>query len=127
MTRFSEELKPTHRDPCCAQQPVVEKWDRVILFAVVGAVITGSSTVLRRSRQQLAASLWREQCARAVAEAADRAKDDFLGVVSHELQTPVSVVLGWIAAMRQRRLQPERLEQALDASIASADSEPARR
>jgi uncharacterized protein DUF4118 len=44
---------------------VIEKWDRVILFAVVGAVITTSSALLRRSRRQLAASLWHEQKARA--------------------------------------------------------------
>ncbi len=96
-------------------EPVIEKWDRVILFVVVGAVITGSSTLLRRSRQQLAASLWREQQARATAEAADRTKDDFLALVSHEFQTPMSVVLGWIAAIRQRRLSPDALEHAIDA------------
>jgi hypothetical protein len=49
-------------------------------------VITGSSTLLRRSRRQLAASLVREQRARAMAEAADRTKDDFLALITHELQ-----------------------------------------
>jgi signal transduction histidine kinase/ActR/RegA family two-component response regulator len=33
--------------------------------------------------------------AREVAEAANRMKDDFLGVVSHELRTPLTAVLGW--------------------------------
>jgi signal transduction histidine kinase len=96
-------------------EPVIEKWDRVILFVVVGAVITGLSTLRRRSRQQLAAILWREQKARAMAEAADRTKDDFLALISHELQTPMSVVLGWIASIRQRPLSADSLNHALDA------------
>jgi signal transduction histidine kinase len=95
--------------------PVVEQWDRIVLFILVGAVIAGSTTLLRRSRQQLAASLWREQKARAMAEAADRTKDDFLALVSHELKTPMSVVLGWIAAIRERRLSPEAESHALEA------------
>ncbi len=98
-----------------AGEPIVEQWDRVVLFVVVSVVMTGSITLLRRSRQQLAASLWREQKARAMAEAADRTKDDFLALISHELQTPMSVVLGWIAAIRQRRLNPDALDHALDA------------
>jgi len=96
-------------------EPVIEKWDRVVLFVIVGAVLTGAATLLRRSRQQLAESLWREQKARAVAEAADRAKDDFLALVSHELQTPMSVVLGWITVLRQKRMNPELAANALGA------------
>jgi signal transduction histidine kinase len=50
-----------------------------------------------------------------MAEAADRTKDDFLALISHELQTPMSVVLGWIAAIRERRLKPEAVDHALEA------------
>jgi signal transduction histidine kinase len=98
-----------------AGEPVIEKWDRVMLFAVVGAVITTSSALLRQSRRQLAASLWREQKARAMAEAADHTKDDFLALISHELRTPMDVILGWIAALRQDRLSPAAAEHAIDA------------
>ena len=96
-------------------EPVIEKWDRVILFVIVGTVIAISASLLQRSRQQLAASLWREQKARAAAEAADRSKDDFLALISHELRTPLSVVLGWLSVARQQRTNENAFRNAVDA------------
>jgi PAS domain S-box-containing protein len=47
-------------------------------------------------REQLA----REQVARAAAEAANRSKDEFLAMVSHELRSPLNVVLGHTRMIR---------------------------
>jgi len=47
-------------------------------------------------REQLA---W-EQAARAAAEAANRSKDEFLAMVSHELRSPLNAVLGYTRMLR---------------------------
>jgi signal transduction histidine kinase/ActR/RegA family two-component response regulator len=52
--------------------------------------------------------------ARDEAEAANRAKDQFLAVVSHELRTPLSPVLLWTRMLRSGELDKERSARGLD-------------
>ncbi len=51
--------------------------------------------------------------ARAAAEAANRAKDEFLSTLSHELRTPLMSILGWANILRTRKLEPEAVARAL--------------
>ena len=95
--------------------PTLERWDRVALFVLVGALITILSSVNEGARAKLRESLEREHHARADAEAANRVKDQFLAVVSHELQSPATVILGWVSSIRTRHLSGETLQRALEA------------
>ncbi|WP_088889282.1 PAS domain S-box protein [Leptolyngbya ohadii] len=51
---------------------------------------------------------------RAKAEAANRIKDEFLAVLSHELRSPLNPILGWTRLLRTRQLAATKTEQALE-------------
>ncbi len=48
------------------------------------------------------------------AQAANRAKDDFLLTLSHELRTPMTATLGWTAMLRTHDLSPENFRLAIE-------------
>src|SRR5262245_11429792 len=59
-------------------------------------------------REQLA----REQVARAAAEAANRSKDEFLAMVSHELRSPLNAILGYTRMLRSGSADKEAINKA---------------
>ncbi|MCX5963759.1 MAG: ATP-binding protein [Cyanobacteria bacterium] len=56
-----------------------------------------------------------ERTARQQAEAANRAKDEFLSNLSHELRNPLASLLGWVYRLRTRDLDDPVAQQALGA------------
>jgi len=66
----------------------------------------------RRLEEERAHLLERERAARQSAELANRSKDEFLAVVSHELRNPLSVILGRAQLLLQRQ-PPDDLKKHL--------------
>ncbi len=51
---------------------------------------------------------------RTKAESANRVKDEFLAVLSHELRSPLNPILGWTKMLRSKRLDATKTDQALE-------------
>ena len=66
----------------------------------------------QREREQL---LEAEKLARAEAERSNRAKDEFLATLSHELRNPLNAILGWTAVLTRAGALPAPFDQGLAA------------
>ncbi|WP_138504356.1 ATP-binding protein [Nostoc sp. PA-18-2419] len=66
---------------------------------------------IEAEREQI---LQREQAARQAAETANRIKDEFLAVLSHELRSPLNPILGWSSMLRSGRLNAAKTAYALE-------------
>ena len=68
---------------------------------------------LEGTRAELQAALQQARAAQQAAEEAGRVKDEFLAILSHELRTPMTAVLGWLRVARSGTLSPEQHAAAL--------------
>ena len=76
-----------------------------------------------RLKIQLQQQLESEQAARAEAESANRAKDDFLSIVSHELRNPLTAILSYAQLLQLRTLDDTKTTRALQVIERSAKAQ----
>ncbi|MBE9108955.1 PAS domain S-box protein [Nodosilinea sp. LEGE 07298] len=70
-------------------------------------------TALKQSEQAREQLLQRERVAREEAEQANRLKDQFLAVLSHELRSPLNPILGWSRLLQTRSFDSDKTKRAL--------------
>ncbi|MBO0724267.1 MAG: PAS domain S-box protein [Blastocatellia bacterium] len=75
-----------------------ERWNPIRAAATVIDI-----TRRKRVEEQFKEALAREREARGEAERANRSKDEFITLISHELRSPLTAILGWTRILRQRR------------------------
>ncbi|BCL38601.1 response regulator [Nostoc sp. MS1] len=66
-------------------------------------------TERKQAEQEREELLEREKTARAQAEAANRIKDEFLAILSHELRSPLNPILGWAKIITRQNLSQTKI------------------
>jgi signal transduction histidine kinase/ActR/RegA family two-component response regulator len=89
----------------------------------VAAALVAAADERTKSEADREDLLRNERAARAAAEAADRAKDEFLAVLSHELRTPLNAVYGWARMLGTGQLQGDEVTRAIDAIERNANAQ----
>ncbi len=70
-------------------------------------------TERQQAEQERDRLLEQEQLARAEAERANRVKDEFLAILSHELRSPLNPILGWTKLLQSRKFDEQKTAEAL--------------
>ncbi len=115
------------REIILRQQGDTAVWVRIsqTITNIDGAIIIDGlmediSEVKRREVEQQAAmaelAVAKEELRRHLGEAreANRIKDQFMAIVSHELRSPLTSILGWARILRSKRLTEVQLAQGLE-------------
>jgi signal transduction histidine kinase len=96
--------------------------DAFLTHPVEPTVLVATIRALLRTRAvelQLAELLLREREVREEAERANRAKDEFLATLSHELRSPLNAIIGW-AEVARLRTESDEVRQALRVIVRNA-------
>jgi two-component system, chemotaxis family, CheB/CheR fusion protein len=92
--------------------------DREMILMVIEDITQQKQLEAERTRL-----LAQEQSARNTAEAANRAKDEFLSILSHELRNPLNSMLGWANLLQKKQFDQATINVGLAAIERSAQAQ----
>lgn len=99
--------------------PVRDADGRIVGASKVARDIT-EQKLAERERERL---LVAEKVARQDAEAANRMKDEFLAVVSHELRSPLNAITGWASLIGTGKMDDEQTQHAVEIILRNAQTQ----
>jgi PAS domain S-box-containing protein len=98
--------------------PVRDRSGRIVGASKVARDITDR----KRAEAELERLLASEKQLRRQAEEANRLKDEFLAVVSHELRSPLNAITGWASLLLMRQLD-DRTKHAIETILRNAQTQ----
>ncbi len=96
---------------------------RTAELETANTALAEANSALEAAAQAKDELLAREGQARAEAEAANRTKDEFLAVLSHELRTPVTAIQGWAWLLHTGKLDEAAADKALETIMRNAQTQ----
>ncbi len=98
------------------QSADITGWFRNMAVKLNDGIVISFSDITKRKRDEVERInlLERERAARAEAETANRIKDEFLAVLSHELRSPLNPILGWSKLLQSRKFDEATTARALE-------------
>ena len=102
--------------------PVIDMMGQTTHFACILSDIAAEREIAALN-EQLRTTIESLRRAKLTADAASRAKDDFLATLSHELRTPMTSIIGWAQMLKMFGANPESSIEAADAILMSAQAQ----
>lgn len=90
---------------------------------IVYTFVMRDMMVQKDLEERLRAAIESERTLREEAEDASRVKDEFLQILSHELRTPMTPIMGWVAMIRNGVCSEEDRNKAIDIIARNASSQ----
>ena len=104
------------------EQPVLAYLLAVVAFIAVGAGVAWLTATRRQAEDDRQALLVRERASRASAEAANRAKDEFVAMLGHEVRNPLSAIVNAVQILDRAGAQDDTTRHVRDAVARQAQN-----
>ena len=112
LERLNRQLADTNKDLARANAALQAEKAREL--EALNATLAEANAELAQANRTLQAEVVERMRAQEALEAADRRKDDFLAMLSHELRNPLAAIQGAIELMQLKKLEDEQLVWARD-------------